>query len=76
MTPEERKMLKDLHDAFMEPPKGDPNGRSLIQDIREVVTVYKRGSWLTKAMLWLVPTIAGVIAAWGKIVQWFAQFAK
>lgn len=46
MTDEERKMLHDLHDAFMKPPLagGDP----LIKRISGVVVVAERSSWATK----------------------------
>ena len=69
MTPEERKKLDDLHDAFFkESPK---NGKNLITAIHIVCDAYDKGTWLGRIGLWSFITLASVFAGWDKIVSFF-----
>ena len=75
MTEDERRMLTDLlsenrdlrdkvetlYTALMGVPVGSPEGTSsLLTDVRNVTTAYKRASWVTRMLVWGLPTLAGL----------------
>jgi hypothetical protein len=64
-------MLHDIHQALFETPPGARDERPLIEGIRAVVKAYERGSWLARAILWLLPAIAGAGIAAQHIREWF-----
>lgn len=71
MDEDYKKKIDDLHMALLEVPPGSSNSaKPLIEDIRVVVLAYKRGSWATRALVWLLPAIAGVGVAFEKIRGW------
>lgn len=71
MTEEERKMLKDLHSALLEVPPGSPEGKKpLLEEIRAVTEAYKRANWITRAVVWLLPALAGIGVAIQQIKAW------
>lgn len=73
LTQSEQKMLKDLHDAFLSVPAGSPkDAKPLLVKIRAVVATYERASWLTRATVYLLPTVAGL----GLAVQAIISFTK
>jgi hypothetical protein len=59
-------MVRDIHAAFFKPPMGSTD-QPLIEEIREVVTVYKRLSWAGKALLYIAAILGAVVALWGHI---------
>lgn len=72
MTDEERQMLRDLHSALLEVPPGSPReARPLLEDIRIVIRAYHRANWATRAVVWLLPAVAGVGIAFQTIRGWF-----
>ena len=79
MTEDERKMLREMHtqmaelrQALFDPPAGaGEDEHPLIHDIRTVVRAYKRASWVTRALMWLLPTVAGLGVAGKEISRWF-----
>lgn len=72
MTDTERKMLEDLHKALLDvPPGSSKDARPLLEELRVVVKAYNRASWATRALVWLLPAIAGVGAAAQVIKGWF-----
>lgn len=80
MTEDERaklyeldEMVREIHRAFMVAPAGKRS--ALIEDMRVVVDAYNRGAWAARSLLWLLPTFAGLLVAWDKIVS-FLGFAK
>ena len=74
VTEVERKMLKDIHDALLSVPPGSPSdARPLLEDIRTVVRAYQRASWATRAIVWLLPAIAGIGVAFTTIKGWIVQ---
>lgn len=71
MTEEESKMVRRLHDAFLKVPEGSrPETRPLLEDIRMVVAAYHRASWLTRLIIWALPTLAGLGFAIQAIRDW------
>ena len=71
MTPEERKMLVDLHHALME---DQPNGdEALIRRINRVCKVYERASWSARGFIWLVTAGAVVASAWFGLKEWILR---
>lgn len=74
MDDQERRLLRELHDAFLKVPEGSPSGaRPLLADIRVVVQAYQRASWVARALIWLLPAIAGVGVAVEKINTWLTR---
>ena len=71
MTDEERRMLREIHAALFAVPPGSRDAQPLIEDVRVVVRAYQRASWATRALVWLLPSIAGVGIAIEKIRSWF-----
>lgn len=76
MTEDERaklyeldEMVRELHRAFMAVPAGKKT--ALIEDMRIVSEAYNRGAWAARSLLWLLPTFAGLLMAWDKIVAFF-----
>lgn len=77
MTEEEKKMLTELHSAFMVAPPGhSAEERPFIEDLRVVVAAYKRGSWLARILVWLIPTVALLLASADAIVSRFGGVPK
>lgn len=80
MNEDERKLLhdthdmaKEVHDALLEVPTGSPRAeRPLLVDLRLMVRAWKGLIFSVKALVWLIPTIAGVGIAWRTIAEWFA----
>lgn len=71
MTPEDQQILHKIHDALFEVPAGSgPDEKPLIELIRIVVRSYQRASWATRAIVWLLPAIAGLGVAYQTIVGW------
>ena len=71
MTDDEQQMLRELHAALLEVPPGSPKDvRPLLEDVRIVVRAYQRASWATRALVWFLPTIAGLGAAIATIRGW------
>jgi len=81
MTDGERVMLKEAHDGIVELrdallgiPPGSPEGtKPLLAELRVVVQAYKRASWVTRAMVWALPTAALVGASVQSIWGWFGK---
>ena len=72
VTEEEQQMLRDLHTALLGVPAGSPSdARPLLEDIRVVVRAYQRASWATRAVVWLLPAVAGLGVAYQTIRGWF-----
>ena len=80
MTNEERTKLLECHEAVMVlkralmevPPGSPPDTQPLIADLRTVVQAYKRASWSTRAMIYLIPTLALLGASYQTIRGWFS----
>ena len=73
LTEDQEKMLEDLHNAFLSVPAGSPSdAKPLLEKIRTVVITHERASWLTRATVWLLPTVAGL----GFAVQAIISFVK
>lgn len=71
MTPEEHKMVVEIHQAlFAVPPGSPPDEKPLLEDIRVVCRAYKRAKWTTRAIIWLLPTAAGLGMAVETIWKW------
>jgi len=67
MTDEERAMLREIHAALFDRPPGARNDeRPLLEDLRTVVQAYKRASWVTRMVIWMLPTLAAI----GASIQW------
>lgn len=66
MTEEQAKMLEELHAAIMQSPPGSKRP-PLIETMNTMATVYITGRWSIRAILWLVPTVAGLIVAFRTI---------
>lgn len=65
-------MLHQLHQAFFGVPPGSPqDARPLVEDIRSLVTAYKRGSWFARFVVWAITGTAGVGIAIQTIRGWF-----
>ncbi|MFQ6550511.1 hypothetical protein AADZ90_021420 [Aestuariibius sp. 2305UL40-4] len=88
MTDGERKLLQEVHSqmgevrdemaALMRDLYGVPDGspsdvRPLIHEIRIVVRAYQRASWVTRLLIWVLPTIAGLGVAIREIGKWFGM---
>lgn len=72
MDENERKMLTELHDALLGIPAGSAkDARPLLEEIRVVVSAYKRASWATRAVIWLLPALAGLGVAVQTMRSWF-----
>lgn len=72
MTDKERQMLEDLHEALLGVPAGSgTDAKPLLEDIRVVVMAYKRASWATRALIWMLPAIAGIGVAFQTVKGWF-----
>lgn len=70
MNEDQERMLTELYSVFMEVPKGySVDERPFIEDLRVVVSAYKRGSWLARVLVWLIPTIALLLASADAIVS-------
>ena len=72
MTPEELEeiiqMQREMHRAFFEVPAGSPEGtKPLIEGMRIMWAAYQRGSWFMRAIIWVFPTIAGVVISFDKL---------
>lgn len=69
MTPDESARLDAIYRALMEPAAdGD---KALIERISAVVKAYERGAWAMRAVLWLLPALAGIGVAYTAIRDWF-----
>jgi len=74
MNEEQSKQLEMIYRALFEVPQGSPEDtQPLISDLRKVVNAYKRASWVTRALIWLLPTIAGLGVAMKTIIDWFSS---
>jgi hypothetical protein len=63
-----------IYAALFEVPKGSPEGdRPLIEMIRIVVRAYQRASWITRVIVWLLPTAALIGASIAQVKGWFAR---
>ena len=72
MDEEQAKQLATIYRAFFEVPEGSPKDTvPLIADVRRVVNAYRRASWTTRAIVWVLPTLAGLGVAIKTIVEWF-----
>ena len=72
MDEEQARQLDTLYRAFFEVPEGSPpDTQSLIVDLRRVVMAYRRASWTTRAIIWTLPTLAGLGVAAKTIWGWF-----
>ena len=84
MTPEERALIERVADrvdqmnrALFEVPEGSPKDeRPLIEGLRIMWRAYQRGSWLARVFIWVIPTVAGVIAGWDSIKEWLAEWLR
>ncbi|QFS83971.1 hypothetical protein [Roseivivax sp. THAF197b] len=66
MTNEEKKMLYDLHRAFMEPSKtGEP---PLIERMAGVVIVVERSNWAARLLIRAFLTLGGLAGAFAAII--------
>lgn len=64
MDDNQERMLTELYSVFMQVPPGSSDlDRPFIEDLRVVVAAYKRGSWLARILVWLIPTIALLLAS-------------
>lgn len=71
MTEDERRVFLEmadkvdkLHRTLFEVPPGSPDDeRPLIEGLRIVWRSYQRGSWTVRAVVWLTPAIAAVLAS-------------
>jgi hypothetical protein len=74
LTDDDHKMLQDIHAALFDVPPGSPKDeRPLIEGVRIMWRAYQRGSWAFRAVIWVLPAIAGVGVAWQKITEWIGQ---
>ncbi|MFQ6554111.1 hypothetical protein AAD018_017345 [Aestuariibius insulae] len=79
MTDEEREMLVEVHEQMgvlmrdlYGVPEGSPDDvRPLIYEMRTVVRAFQRASWVTRLLIWLLPTLAGLGVAIREITRWF-----
>jgi len=70
----ESEMIEEIHRSLFEVPTGSPDGtRPLIEGMRIMWASYQRGSWAFRAIVWLLPAIAGVGIAAEKIHGWFIK---
>lgn len=61
MDDEERKMLFEIHEAFFVVPLGSSaDTKTLIADIRLAVKAHQRLLWITRVIVWTLPTLAGL----------------
>lgn len=75
LTEDERRMLQELHTALMKTPPGSSGDtRPLIEDIRNVVKAYHRASWVTRAIIWLLPTAALLGASANSIIDFVRKW--
>lgn len=64
MRPDKDQMVDELYRVFMLPPEGySSDEKPFIEDLRLIVSAYKRGSWLARVLVWLVPTVALLLAS-------------
>jgi hypothetical protein len=81
MTPEEHAMImkhselvKELHDALLAVPAGSPkDAKPLLEEIRMVVRAYNKASWVTRAVIWMLPTLAGLAVAYETIARFMGH---
>lgn len=74
MTEEESARLAELHEALFNVPPGSPSDeKPLIHELRILVRAYKRTSWMTRMVVWALPTLAGLGVAAKSIYGWFIQ---
>lgn len=72
MDEKQEKQLDTIYRALFEVPEGSPPGTEpLISDLRRVVMAYKRATWTTRAVIWVLPTLAGLGVAIKTVVGWF-----
>lgn len=62
MTDEERRQLKDIHDALFKPPHG--GGEPLIQRLVNAVNAYEQGSAIFRFFIRSFMGLSGLTAAW------------
>lgn len=71
MDEEERKMLRDVHDALFAVPIGSPSDREpLIIRANAALDKLDRGSWTVRTLIWLLPVLAGMGIAFKEITGW------
>lgn len=69
VTDEERKMLKDLHDAFFKAPHGKQE--ALIVKVARMADAYEKGHFLARIVLFGLPMVAAVLVAAEQIRERF-----
>lgn len=71
MTEEQSHQLDEIHRALFSVPPGSPKEtKPLIEGMRIMWMAYQRGSWVVRAVIWILPAVAGVGIAWEKIMGW------
>tara|TARA_R110000850_G_scaffold109320_2_gene222135 strand:- start:6391 stop:6627 length:237 start_codon:yes stop_codon:yes gene_type:complete len=71
MSEDDKAMLLDIHRALFDVPTGSgAEEKPLIEGMRIVWRSYQRGSWAFRAVVWVLPAIAGVGIAAEKIKEW------
>ncbi|QRF66390.1 hypothetical protein [Ponticoccus alexandrii] len=88
MTEQETALLRDtaaqvkelrgsvarIERALFDVPPGSPDDeKPLIEGIRIVWRAFQRGSWVARAVVYAIPTIAAVGLAAGQIKEWFGK---
>lgn len=72
MTEEESAILRRIDEALFKVPAGSPKDtKPLIEGMRIMWLAYQRGSWAIRALIWILPAVAGVGMAYEKILGWF-----
>lgn len=71
MNEEERKMLKDVHDALFAVPIGSASDKEpLIIRANAALDKLDKGSWTVRTLIWLLPLLAGLGIALKEISGW------
>jgi len=71
MDDDQARQLDTIYRALFDVPEGSPSDtQPLIAELRRVVLAYKRASWATRAIIWVLPTLAGLGVAIKTIAGW------
>lgn len=78
VTEAERQKLDETHafmtkmnEAFFEVPEGSPSDeKPLITGLRIMWRAYQTRRWAGRFLVWLIPTIAGLLIALDQIWEW------
>jgi hypothetical protein len=65
-THKEREMLREIHEALFKPIL--PSNKPFIERMSSVVQTYERGSFIARAVLWLVPALIAFVAVWDLVI--------